>query len=104
MKAKEEIKKNDDKKFNKAVQEAMLEEAHKKKILNSYEKTANQLGEMQAARTQIKELEKENQTNQHRSWPNRTRYFLIVAREHLFLALTKLYIHHKFLKNDTKCE
>ena len=59
MKAKEEIKKNDDKKFNKAVQEAMLEEAHKKKILNSYEKTANQLGEMQAARTQIKELEKE---------------------------------------------
>lgn len=41
MKAKEEIKKNDDKKFNKAVQEAMLEEAHKKKILNSYEKTAN---------------------------------------------------------------
>ena len=41
MKVKEEIKKNDDKKFNKAVQEAMLEEAHKKKILNSYEKTAN---------------------------------------------------------------
>ena len=59
MKVKEEMKKNDDKKFNKAVQEAMLEEAHKKKILNSYEKTANQLGEMQAARTQIKELEKE---------------------------------------------
>ena len=41
MKVKEEMKKNDDKKFNKAVQEAMLEEAHKKKILNSYEKTAN---------------------------------------------------------------
>ena len=55
------MKKNDDKKFNKAVQEAMLEEAHKKKILNSYEKTANQLGEMQSARTQIKELEKEQQ-------------------------------------------
>lgn len=47
--------------LDKSVREAMLLEAEKKKALMSYEKSAQHISEIEAAKTQIKELEKEQQ-------------------------------------------